>query len=942
MAASINSNASTVGNLVSFGWAKASDFPQLIPEFVPWLNVITTALDILELAGIIPDPISLLLSLFAGRPREQASLLQAQRLMTARNPAARLAGIQLERMVKEWDIVTSEGGSGRQILNSWSAQFEQNMVAQGVTLNRAKQLIVNATSEAAQGGLALEPELLSPLDQALNFNGPPSVAADLLAQYSKAIAAGKSIDDALKAAEQWVFTHENLRLLFGFEIGPYIVPAPLPPSVVPGPGGSCPPSYNLDPNTELCTLAIPVPGAPPTPTTPPGDQSDPDGDEITSTLCQQLGVYTQQLIQAMQGLSSGSSAPDPTCCQQVVTALGNVTTALASIAAAVAGAAGSPAPPVDLTQVIAALQALTSAVGALAPAGGVDLSPVTAALELIAHAISNSAGADTAGIVEQLRVIATQGDVDQAIFNALQQQGLITSADLQVLQGLKWSDALAYIIASAPVRAVWNFAKTVGADVDTVAGDVAAGGLTAGNWAISLIGKALTMQRNGLQDILELPLKAIVSALTPTSVGPIGTIGVNPDTVLADVAAVGLNMKVLTTLVGLLREGAAEQLEHITEMVTGILGFEELREVQIGPLVAYGIARVAELRAKFTFRQELPGASTLASLAAQRLLDSPTLNGIIGFTGLPPQLQEATFAAAYRGFNARQMLRLIETGLFSQGDITDELNFAGMRDASQKRMLHAAPWLATTSQRNQLIAALENAYVNGLLDDADLAQQVDQAEQNTDRDSLILARVQLQKRLAFVKAAEKAYREEYVVGVLTAQLYQDALQGIGLQPDWINARLLTDQAHVTSIAKRKADAEAAALARATATIERRAAQKNYMEGNIDLAALVAALALTGLTVAEAASWADLARLQKSGALRWIYGLQKSPAEATLLKARVTALSDQRKRLQISDQAFVAALQALGLPPHYVNSIHASADSMITPKTSAVTIPVETS
>ena len=77
------------------------------------------------------------------------------------------------------------------------------------------------------------------------------------------------------------------------------------------------------------------------------------------------------------------------------------------------------------------------------------------------------------------------------------------------------------------------------------------------------------------------------------------------------------------------------------------------------------------------------------------------------------------------------------------------------------------------------------------------------------------------------------------------------------------------------------------------------------------------------------------------ALSTLYA-ELAPADAEVLKKRVAALTDQRKRLQIDDPTYSAALKALGLDARYINALRAAADSMITPKLSAFAIPVSTS
>jgi hypothetical protein len=297
--------------------------------------------------------------------------------------------------------------------------------------------------------------------------------------------------------------------------------------------------------------------------------------------------------------------------------------------------------------------------------------------------------------------------------------------------------------------------------------------------------------------------------------------------------------------------------------------------------------------------------------------------------------------AAYRGFNARQMLRLIETDLFSQAEIADELTFSAMRPVSQARMLRAAPYLATATQRTALIAEIEAAAVAGLLSDGDVTAQVDSAQQNEDRDSLILARVHLQQLVAATKDLETEYAALFKGGLMADQLFRANLAALGLQPWKVTSLAAKAEAAANVTIQRKTLAAEAALEKATEAKERQAAMKNFTSGNIDGAGLLAALLATGLTAAQAAAWVDLGTLQKAGGLRWLYGLQLSPSAAAILRGRVGALTDQRKRLQITDADYVAALQALGIGDRYVNWLQAAADAMITPKTAAVVIPVKT-
>ena len=69
------------------------------------------------------------------------------------------------------------------------------------------------------------------------------------------------------------------------------------------------------------------------------------------------------------------------------------------------------------------------------------------------------------------------------------------------------------------------------------------------------------------------------------------------------------------------------------------------------------------------------------------------------------------------------------------------------------------------------------------------------------------------------------------------------------------------------------------------------------------------------------------------------GYAARPGDATLLRQRVAALTDQFKRLQIDQQQYHDQLAQLGLGPQWVEALEATAAAAITPKTKAFALPV---
>jgi hypothetical protein len=298
--------------------------------------------------------------------------------------------------------------------------------------------------------------------------------------------------------------------------------------------------------------------------------------------------------------------------------------------------------------------------------------------------------------------------------------------------------------------------------------------------------------------------------------------------------------------------------------------------------------------------------------------------------------------AAYSGMNPRMMLRLIETGLFSHAEIADELTFSGMRPASQERMLRAAPYLATQPQRTALRSEIEKAAAAGLIDDTDMLNRIDAAEHDTDRNSLIVARVKLEQLQKFAADLENEYSTLWQAGLIDEVTYRADLAGIGLQQWRVDGLTARGEARQAATLARQEAAAARALAKATTAAERKVAIQNFLAGNINAAELAAALILTGLTPIQAAAQVDLAVLQKEGKPRNLYGMSLSGDAASLLNDRVRALLDQRKRNLISDQQFTDGLRNLGLSSHFINALRAQADATLTPKKEAYVVPVETS
>jgi hypothetical protein len=552
----------------------------------------------------------------------------------------------------------------------------------------------------------------------------------------------------------------------------------------------------------------------------------------------------------------------------------------------------------------------------------------------IAKAIATAPGTNVSGIVQALANIFTTLDTPIPLYNLLASEGYVDDEYLPYFgQGATAPAA----VANAFVKD-WKLLRDLakhwlGVDIGPP-GKTATAPAAGPNQLKAALNKFLNGADSVVLPVLQPLIATVVGQLAPAGATTLGTIGISPDKPVASAVSVALSAGVTAWLVSFLGIDAGEPLAHIAELMAAAIGFEELRDVQIAPLVNEGLAKVATMQARAKFQQELPSTSAMLGWVARGLMTSARAQQLSLYNGTPNEIFPIEVAAAYRGMNARQMLRLIETGLFSQATIQGELTYAGIRPSSQALMLQAAPYLATASQRSALIAEIQAAAVAGLLSDDDVRAQVASANSSSDQTGLILARVHLQQLVAETKALETEYTTLYKAGLLDDPTFRGNLAGIGLQPFMVNIVAAKAEASANATLQRKTIAAAAATARATASKERQDAMKAFTTGTIDAAALSVALVATGLTVTQAAAWVGLAELQLAGSLRWIYGLQLPPAQAILLRQRVTALTNQLKAAQITPAQMVSALTNLGLPVNEVNGIVAAASASATTSTPA--------
>ena len=636
-----------------------------------------------------------------------------------------------------------------------------------------------------------------------------------------------------------------------------------------------------------------------------------------------------------------------------------------SVQSVVTTISSSPAPVVnlDLSALSSALANVSRIIAAYPAVWNQFAATLDADLKALVAAMP--AACDCQAIVDALNRIEQGDELPAGMAQTLATMARLPPELASFMQGTKWfvpkdiADFLARITSPADIVALLKtdydalpigtrgFVDWIVATLNGLIRQIPAVAGAVGDQLKPIFRDAMSntlKAESGLFEPVIAPLVAAIQQMLqppPGFVTTPGNVGVSPDTPVSAATGLTLTGAVLLWILSYAGIDAGESLKHIGELFAAAVGYEEMRDVVIGPHVRNGIAAQAELRAKQVFQQAIPGHGQSADWRARGIISAQDGRQLASLDALNSTLFDIETTAAQRGLNPRMLLQLIQTGLFSDDDLSDEMLFQGIRPSSQARLKLAAPYIATKPERDALRSTYESTYAAGLLADADLVAAVNDIEQNTDRADLILRKAKLTKLVTITKDLEAEYVSLFSGGIIDDVTFRGNLAAIGLQPDMVDAIAGKAEAKANAALLKQNMRAAAALERTTEAEARKAAMKGFATGQLNAAGLTAALLATGLTALQTGAWVSLAELGQLGNLKHQFGKLVSPTEATLLRERVTALTDQRKREQIDDATFTSQLTQLGIGPREINALRAAADAMISPKLSAFAIPVRT-
>lgn len=910
----------------------------------PFLGLL---LELLDITGIIPDPIAIIVGLFTGRPKPEATAQTAQYLIHARNPAARIWGLEIAQYLLQDGAVLSSGDPNVQAQYTvFREQFIDNMEVQGYTYNAIASWVALVQSPVVQGSTTYPDSFQQPLPEGWELGGPQSIQTLWNTGYSDGEKKGLTGDALTTFATQYVLNNVKLsdlgKILIGNPQGctegqtwnwplqtcvstvtstacpdgqvydpttgqciPVVNGQPQCPSgytwnpqtescqLNPTQQPVCPEGYVWDPQTEDCIPSTPAPAPAP----------QPGGDELT-ICCQasvaQLTAIVTQLTTIAQNLAGlGQSGETSTCCSDLVAAINSVMQAIALLTDSL------PA-PVDLSGVVAAIDALNAnlatiaaALGApAAPPAPVDLTPVVNALDSIDQDVQ------TANALQ---------DVPQALLDALNAYATAPGGLAQLAGGaafvlpktlLDWLNTLDKAGIVGRAVAAWN--KNQPGEV-TDLGQTIQNGIAA-LWAA---GEAAVGTVFGpiIESILTLHDDTIANL-----------VNVQPGQEEAGITAL-LNEAITAGMgahLGAVLSEAIDPLKQLgfptmAALLAQFAGFAEILAGWIGVEISEKVAKPHRYAMAAQARSTQYDARTAAMLEARGLIPAGSSAQYMIWAGYADALQGPLLAAAYRPVQPRMFATLLQDEPFPSATVASALAFAGLRPADQAFLLAQLELASSKNVRQQFLMASVRAAELGTITAQELTSDMNLLNYSQDAQSWVQLTVATRRLEQLAELYRKSVSEAYKYGLITDAQYVPALENIGISYADAEAHYAIDSIAKQGKALLAAERAAARLLTQQERAAQRAAIEGFRNGSLNAVELAAALAATGQDPTVTGLVVAYEEARQGGAVAFIYGVLLPRTQAVLLREQVTAIGTQVKAQLVTPDDALTQLATWNIP-----------------------------
>ncbi len=906
-----------------------------------------------EVIDIVYEIVEALIAAFSGRPRSQATLTTAKRLMKVNNGAGRLLGHVISRTFTDANVVLSTS-SKQEWDEYWKPareQFHQNLMNLGQTAAQAEHVIDRIwQSGFGDGSTPIPEELKQPIPPADSVWGDPQIQADYQERYQKAIQAGHTDTEAKGIALRWILQHATLKQLHTIRVCPQqgeclgITPSPQP---------KCPPGSHWNPITEQCEPDQPPPPIPPI---LPGPQ-----DELT----QSLGVIEDNLKTLKQMIGSGGQqgpGPQPTdqCCQQVVAAIGQVVSALTEIATQVTAIATAPpgtAPgatvpqplEIDWAPLLAAVPNLVNATMSYQPL-----------MQQLIDAVSSlkppGENPDLNRIADALGSWAENSTWTKPIFEDLIAKGVLPEQWYAQMPDAPWwweaikigftvigelvpvfeVGSIAFALFTTPGQEAvkWFLRNVVGGSQGVIAEL-----LTSLAPLLATLAETVTstvdQHGNAVLTPFTAPLEKWFDSMVRSFSATLETAGESTTGNAIDTAAqaikqaasFGIGSALVTALFETILPEKLNALNSMGPLLAGLAGFEVVSKAILEPLYRHGFGVSADYYYKGKFKPELPKESDAVMWHSRRKLTPAQLKEVFDVSGLKEKYEKPYIETAYRPLSPFILARGMTAGVITPTTLRETMEFVGLRDNDIDNMLKAFGALAIRPFVQAAITAAATAYERGDITTSDWESTLSHAPLPDEAKTWLDLEVHYRKLEQILEIFRKQVDFDYQYGEIGDADYVPTLTTAGIDISDAQARYAAAYARVhgrEAVKEARAEEIQQKLLQRTAI---QAAMAQFLDGIYDVPAFEAALYGAGVSLPMVGFWTAIAQARRRGRLRYVYGKWLQVSAAADLRLRVSAVAEQVVKKILSPEKALAELRGYGIDDYNSEEIvaHAAAE-----------------
>jgi len=664
-------------------------------------------------------------------------------------------------------------------------------------------------------------------------------------------------------------------------------------------------------------------------------------------------VTAQQDPYTRSGSSGGVSAPPPPeasdcadpCMQAIIASVTNLTAALAGSSSPLAALA-SAMPEI--------LQAIQTA----------DLGRAASALDALAQCVCPQLDK----IAQAIRDQTQSQDVPQDIIDQLVREGSISSAMGQLASGAPIARVVSALLGSVArylggelgevehglgkllTNLIEPWGRQLISVVQSVAGDFMAGLQDVAPGYTQAIESAFGKIFTALSSIESALPRDLFEAVVRADVPPGGVTADNVEQfvfrMLGSAFIIGQGIHLLAGLAGYLGYPMSSLFGHNAQLAVKLLAYDEIQAALHGAFFPAAIGNRAQQRYNAMFPTRVPMMGAAEQLYARRIISAEQLRALYDASGIDPEWRDATTQAAYRPpgiFILRNLFRNQDYPYALGKRLLEDM---GIRPDFVTLINDGLQFQSDVQVQQRVLLAVSSAYARG----AATLDEMTQIAQDMKWGKVAIAALRQEavykRREVALSRLETAIEAAVADQLLTIDQAGEMWQAAGGDPSYWSMLATSLQVKTQTREIVKAQAVARSTARELWTNLSRAALDAYHRGEIDGAALTAALtaaraeyfqALSGygippeelapeqaITPTLVAAMVADAEAKAVASAQFVYGLTLSRDKAGLLREQVAALEAQYRDSLITAEQLHHSLLDLGIPEPYAEGIVARA------------------